>query len=511
MRLLSDIYRFFVRTFAFLRKEIFEILRQPRLVLTLVIGPFLILLLVGIGYRNQARPLRTFFVAPPGSEMEAQVRKYAESFGPALVFAGVTGDTEAALQRLRNGEVDMVAVTPADPADTIRGNQQATFTLYHNEIDPFQIAYIEYFGQIYVNEVNRVVLQSMAEQGQTESATVQEAVQAMRENARQSREALERSDVAAAQTEQRQLSNNLSVIELAVGGSLGLLNSVEQTSGSGQSQSVQALRSVLNELRQDTNATNNMAENGDHAGDIERMRHIETRLDTLDKNLTDFKQIDPKILVRPFGSKTVGISTLQPKLSDYFAPAVIVLLLQHLAVTFAALSVVRERQLGTIELFRVSPLSAFETLTGKYISYLLFGGVLAALLTLLVRFALGVPMLGDWQFYALVIAALLFTSLGIGFLISLLSQTDSQAVQYSMIVLLMSVFFSGMFLSLQAFWEPVRLVSWLLPATYATNLLQNIMLRGLSPAQLLLGGLAIFGAALFVINLLLLRRRMARV
>jgi hypothetical protein len=71
------------------------------------------------------------------------------------------------------------------------------------------------------------------------------------------------------------------------------------------------------------------------------------------------------------------------------------------------------------------------------------------------------------------------------------------------------VFFSGMFLSLQAFWEPVRLVSWLLPASYATSLLQNIMLRGLLPNLILLGGLALFGLILFIINLLVLRRSMA--
>jgi ABC-2 type transport system permease protein len=508
--ILSAIFRFFVRTFAFLRKEIYEVLRQPRLVLTLVIGPFLILLLVGIGYRNQARPLRTLFVAPPGSEMEAQIQQYAQSFGPSLIFEGMTGDTQEAMNRLRRGEVDLVAVAPTDAVEKIRHNEQATFMLYHNEIDPLQVSYVEYFGQIYVNEVNRVVLQKVAEQGQSEASTVQDAVKAMRDNARQAREALERSDVATAQTQQRQLGRNLSIVELALGSTLGVLSSVEQTSSGKQSMITNEVRSLLSDLRKDTDALAKIQESGDHAQDIERLRSIETRLDTLDKNLATFQQISPYFLVRPFASRTQGISTIQPRLTDYFAPAVIVLLLQHLAITFAALSMVRDRQLGTIELFRVSPLGAFETLVGKYISYLLFGGVLAALLTALMYFALGVPMLGNWWNFVMVIAALLFTSLGLGFLISLLSRTDSQAVQYAMIVLLTSVFFSGMFLSLQAFWEPVRLVSWLLPASYATSLLQNIMLRGLLPNLILLGGLALFGLILFIINLLVLRRSMAR-
>ena len=54
------------------------------------------------------------------------------------------------------------------------------------------------------------------------------------------------------------------------------------------------------------------------------------------------------------------------------------LLLQHLALTFAALSLVRDRELGLFELLRVGPLSSFEILVGKTIAYLLVGLGLAA-------------------------------------------------------------------------------------------------------------------------------------
>ena len=509
MTLLRSIGRWFVRTFAFLHKEIVEILRQPRLVLTLIIGPFLILLLFGIGYRNEARPLRTLFVVPPGSEMETQVQEYAQRFGPPLIFAGLLGDSGEALNRLRRGEVDMVVLTPSDAYQKIRNNEQAVFTLYHNELDPFQVSYVEYFGRVYVDEVNRLILEDVAGRGQVEASTLQETVQAMRASTQRSREALERADAAAARADQRDMDRSLSAIEAAVGGTLGLLNSMEQTSGATQDTST--LRELLAELRQETDNLGKV-ETGrdDYAPEVERLRRMETRLDELNTQLTDFRQISPTVLVRPFRSETSSVAQIQPRLSDYFAPSVIVLLLQHLALTFAALSIVRERQLGAIELFRVSPLSAFEALLGKYVSYMLFGGVLATVLTLLVVYVLRVPMLGDWRAYAALVAGLLFTSLGLGFVISLLSTTDSQAVQYSMIVLLTSVFFTGLFVSLQSFWEPVRAVSWLLPATYGISMLQDIMLRGLMPSVLLSAALAAFGLLLFAIALLLLHRRMAR-
>ena len=81
-------------------------------------------------------------------------------------------------------------------------------------------------------------------------------------------------------------------------------------------------------------------------------------------------------------------------------------MLQHVSVTFAAPSIVRERRLGTVELFRVSPLSAFEALAGKYASNFLFGAVLAAALTALLIYGLGVPMLGHWGDYAIALSAL---------------------------------------------------------------------------------------------------------
>lgn len=119
-------------------------------------------------------------------------------------------------------------------------------------------------------------------------------------------------------------------------------------------------------------------------------------------------------------------------------------------------------------------------------------------------------MLGTWANYTAVILALLFTSLAMGFLISTISQTDSQAVQYSMIVLLASIFFSGFFIALHRLLNGVHIISWLLPTTYGTAMLQNVMLRGKSPEALLMAGLLAYGLLLFLLAWWRMRRLMAR-
>jgi ABC-2 type transport system permease protein len=161
-----------------------------------------------------------------------------------------------------------------------------------------------------------------------------------------------------------------------------------------------------------------------------------------------------------------------------------------------------------MELFRVAPLTALETLLGKFLSYLVFELILAAIITSLAVWVLKIPMLGQWQDYAVAIVILIFTSLALGFMISLISQTDTQAVQYSMLVLLASIFFSGFFLDLRLMWEPVRVVAWSLPATYGIRMLHDIMLRGALSPSLIFIGISAIGFGLFVIDWVLLRRHM---
>jgi ABC-2 type transport system permease protein len=187
---------------------------------------------------------------------------------------------------------------------------------------------------------------------------------------------------------------------------------------------------------------------------------------------------------------------------------VIVLLLQHLSITFASLSIVREKNSGMMELFKVAPITAFETLLGKYLSYLFLEIILASVITALAVWFLRIPILGNWQDYALAVFILLFTSLGVGFLISLISQTDTQAVQYSMLLLLASIFFSGFFLDLRLMQEPITALAWSLPATYGIRMLQDVMLRGASVPGAIFQGIAIIGVVLFMVDWLLLRRRM---
>ena len=93
-RWIQNLWRAIIRIFAFISKEMRMILHQPRLVFSLILGPFLILLIFGVGYRNVPRTLNTLFVVPEGSQIAELVEAYANALGSNITFAGITDDAK---------------------------------------------------------------------------------------------------------------------------------------------------------------------------------------------------------------------------------------------------------------------------------------------------------------------------------------------------------------------------------------------------------------------------------
>ena len=105
-------------------------------------------------------------------------------------------------------------------------------------------------------------------------------------------------------------------------------------------------------------------------------------------------------------------------------------------------------------------------------------------------------------------AAWLVASLGLGLLISVISDSERQAVQLSLLTLLASMFFSGFVLRTEEFSTPVQIMSYFLPVTHGISLLQDQMLTGVFAAPWQLVALGGIGAVLLATSWLLLRREL---
>ena len=228
------------------------------------------------------------------------------------------------------------------------------------------------------------------------------------------------------------------------------------------------------------------------------------------QGLPNAGRIPPGVIAEPTEAKIVNIAPIVPTVVGFYGPAVLALILQHMAVTLIALSVVRERTSGVIELFRISPVSAWEVVAGKILGFGFLAGVIALASLALLVFGLGVPMLGTPLQLATVVTLLIVASLGLGLLISIVSDSERQAVQLSLLVLLASVFFSGFVLPISEFSTPVRVAANLIPVTTGIVLMQDVMLRGEIVQQWQALLLATIGIVLLLACWLLLRRGMSR-
>ncbi len=196
---------------------------------------------------------------------------------------------------------------------------------------------------------------------------------------------------------------------------------------------------------------------------------------------------------------------------NFFVPGVIGIVLQIATVFSTAMSLVRERERGTLEQLLVSPLSRWGLMLGKLTPYLVIGMTMALGVFAIMRWVFQVPIAGDVS--ALIIAAFfyVFALLSLGLLISTRAQNQIQALQMTMIFILPSVFFSGFIFPRETMPWIFSAIGACLPATYFIELMRAIVLRGASLAEfwLDLAVLCGMGLALFALCALQFRKKIA--
>jgi ABC-2 type transport system permease protein len=190
---------------------------------------------------------------------------------------------------------------------------------------------------------------------------------------------------------------------------------------------------------------------------------------------------------------------------NFFVPGVIGVVLQ-IATTFAtAMSLVRERERGTLEQLMVSPLSRWGLMLGKITPYLCIGMLMGAGLFAVMRWLFNVPIAGDVT--GLMFATLLyvFCLLSLGLLISTRAENQIQALQMTMIFILPSVFFSGFIFPRETMPAFFYAIGSVLPATYYIELERAIILRGASISEFGLNILLLAAMGLGLFSLCALR------
>ena len=194
----------------------------------------------------------------------------------------------------------------------------------------------------------------------------------------------------------------------------------------------------------------------------------------------------------------------------FIVPGLIGALLMQTTITAMAVSVVREREKGTLEALIVSPIRRWELLLGKIVPNLLvaFGQMTMALVV--AHFVFDVPIRGSLPLlYALSLVFMMGT-LGVGILLSTASRTVPQAMQLAFLTFLPSIYLSGLLFPIEGMPTGAQYLAAIIPLTYFLKIVRGIILKGVGFEYLWpsLVPLVIFGVVVFSLAVLKFRKQL---
>jgi ABC-2 type transport system permease protein len=470
------------------------------LILSLIVGPLLVLIVFGATFANSSPQLRTAVVLPPGGLPGLDEGRIRELIGLNFDLRLITADRAAAEAGLASGELDVVQVLPADLADAIASGASPQILFLSNAINPVNEGWVQYLAYAEVNEINKAILRATTAEAQAQAAAAKVRVGVAEGQVAEL-------EAGLSQAQQEQIAERL-------GEAIAVLGALEaqlppQSVLAAQGGALAELRARIARLRTTLSAIERSIAEGSLDERLAEVRAARQDLVLLGSTLELFVNLSPETIVAPVSQSYRNIRGQAYSAVIFYAPGVLALLIQHTAITLGALALVRERMMGAFEVFRVAPVDIVQLLLGKYLGYTLFIALAAAVLVA-AMLLLGVPLLGSWWQFLLLVLLLAVASLGVGFLISALSGSDSQAVQLAMISLLLSIFFSGFFISLDSFLPAALPLSYSIPMTHGVAGFQNLMLRGLAPGWPTWAGLTLIAAASFALVVVLTRRQISR-
>ena len=197
------------------------------------------------------------------------------------------------------------------------------------------------------------------------------------------------------------------------------------------------------------------------------------------------------------------------KSRNFFIPGIIANILTVVGMMLAAMSIVKEREIGTMEQLIVTPVSPLELIIGKMIPLVLIAYVNVALVTAIATLWFGVPFHGSLIFLFVAVAFFFSANLGFGLLISTISATQQQAMMNTFLYTFPAMLFSGFAFPIESMPRAIILITYANPMRYFIELLRGIFIKGMGPAELWpsLLGLCIITFISVVVSVMRFRKR----
>jgi ABC-2 type transport system permease protein len=170
-----------------------------------------------------------------------------------------------------------------------------------------------------------------------------------------------------------------------------------------------------------------------------------------------------------------------PNLADlwFLIPGMVATILQTQSIALTAAAVVREREMGTIEQLLVTPIMPGELMLGKVAPNLVIAFVNMLTIIALGVFWFGVPFQGSFGLFCWLAFMYVFSGLGLGLLVSTISQNQKQAQQWTMLMMLLGLVLGGFIFPRYLMPPAIRIIGNLFPLTYFIPIARGIVTKGI--------------------------------
>ena len=206
--------------------------------------------------------------------------------------------------------------------------------------------------------------------------------------------------------------------------------------------------------------------------------------------------VAPEVLYNP-GLKTSWV----------MIPGLTGLILLFIGTLITSLGIVRERQAGTIEQLAVMPFRPSDVIVGKMLPYLLLASVDLVVIVVVGMALFGVPFAGNVATFGIGALLFLLVTLGMGVLISTVSQNQGQAVQMALMFVVPQILLSGLIFPVGAMAPGIRWIAYVLPLSHFVDIARGVMLRAEPIDALWLPLVVLVAMAGAVLGLAILRFR----
>jgi ABC-2 type transport system permease protein len=217
---------------------------------------------------------------------------------------------------------------------------------------------------------------------------------------------------------------------------------------------------------------------------------IMQRMTGIDPESLPGLQVRPRVWYNP-----------EMKSANFMIPGLMGMVLYFLTALFTSMSIVREREQGTIEQLIVTPVKPLELIIGKVTPYVFIAFLNVLEVLSLGVFWFGVPIKGNLGLLLGLSALFLLTSLGIGIFISSVSNTQQEAMLLTFLTMFPSIFLAGFFFPIEAMPGWLQVITYVVPLRYMLVVIRGIILKGVG-LQILLQqvlALVVFGIVIMLL------------